>query len=141
MVSLIKVGNVHSPFTFMVISLQYYQLLSDYRPPPLGYTQGTGNSQVPQSKYAEQLTIKGLGKVIRPTYTEASSTLEDWLGSAWLKQNTMPDPSHRVSFERFSIFFFFYKMGGYSCLFCPEETCFQNSNSLNISPLFPLMVH
>uniref|UniRef100_A0A8C0HSC7 Uncharacterized protein n=1 Tax=Balaenoptera musculus TaxID=9771 RepID=A0A8C0HSC7_BALMU len=122
-----RVGKVHSPFTFMVMSLQYYQRLSDYRPPSLGYTQGTGRSQVPQSKYAEQLTI----------------IKEDWLGSAWLKQNTMPDPSHLVSFERFSFFFFFffYKMGGYSCLFCPEETCFQNSNSLNFSPLFPLMVH
>uniref|UniRef100_A0A2I2YNQ0 Uncharacterized protein n=1 Tax=Gorilla gorilla gorilla TaxID=9595 RepID=A0A2I2YNQ0_GORGO len=39
----------------MATSSQYRQLLSDYGSPSLGYTQGTGNSQVPQSKYAELL--------------------------------------------------------------------------------------
>ncbi|KAK1340665.1 hypothetical protein QTO34_017055 [Cnephaeus nilssonii] len=47
----------HSPSTSMAMSSQYHKLLSDYGPPSLGYTQGTGNSQVPQSKYAELLII------------------------------------------------------------------------------------
>lgn len=92
-----------------------FQLLRDHGPPSLGYTQGTGNSQVPQSKYAELPTRKELRKVIRPTYPEASFTLKDWLRRTWLKQNTIPDPSHLVSSERFSIYiYFFNKMGGYS---------------------------
>ncbi|KAK7806555.1 hypothetical protein U0070_017160 [Myodes glareolus] len=53
----LNAGSVHSPSTNMATSSQYRQLLSDYGPPSLGYTQGTGNSQVPQSKYAELLAI------------------------------------------------------------------------------------
>uniref|UniRef100_A0A7N5JKR7 Uncharacterized protein n=1 Tax=Ailuropoda melanoleuca TaxID=9646 RepID=A0A7N5JKR7_AILME len=49
--------NVHLPSTSMATSSQYHQLLSDYGLPSLGYTQGTGNSQVPQSKYVELLAI------------------------------------------------------------------------------------
>ncbi|EHH21299.1 hypothetical protein EGK_04320, partial [Macaca mulatta] len=69
-------GSVHSPSTSMASS-QYRQLLSDYGPPSLGYTQGTGNSQVPQSKYAELLAIlEELGKEIRPTYAGSKSAME-----------------------------------------------------------------
>ncbi|XP_028640060.1 cyclin-dependent kinase 2-associated protein 1-like [Grammomys surdaster] len=70
-------GGVHSPSTSIATSSQYHQLLSDYGPPSLGYTQGTGNSQVPQSKYAELLAIIGeLGKEIRPTYAGSKRALE-----------------------------------------------------------------
>ncbi|XP_028640197.1 cyclin-dependent kinase 2-associated protein 1-like [Grammomys surdaster] len=70
-------GGVHSPSTSMANSSQYHQLLSDYGPPSLGYTQGTGNTQVPQSKYAELLAIiEELGKEIRPTYAGSKSALE-----------------------------------------------------------------
>lgn len=45
--------------------------------PSLGYTQGTGKSQVPQSKYAELLAIiKELGKEIRPTYAGSKSAMK-----------------------------------------------------------------
>ncbi|XP_037683749.1 cyclin-dependent kinase 2-associated protein 1-like [Choloepus didactylus] len=58
-------------------SSQYHQLLSDYGPSSLGYTQGTGNSQVPQSKYAELLAIiEELGEEIRPTYAGSKSAME-----------------------------------------------------------------
>ncbi|KAF5929490.1 hypothetical protein HPG69_007243 [Diceros bicornis minor] len=50
--SLNAAGSVHPPSTSMATSSQYCRLLSDYGPPPLGYAQGTGNIQVPQSKYA-----------------------------------------------------------------------------------------
>ncbi|XP_021575019.1 cyclin-dependent kinase 2-associated protein 1 isoform X2 [Carlito syrichta] len=61
----------------MATSSQYRQLLSDYGPPSLGYTQGTGSSQVPQSKYAELLAIiEELGKEIRPTYAGSKSAME-----------------------------------------------------------------
>ncbi|XP_058512790.1 cyclin-dependent kinase 2-associated protein 1 isoform X4 [Ochotona princeps] len=61
----------------MATSSQYRQLLNDYGPPSLGYTQGTGNSQVPQSKYAELLAIiEELGKEIRPTYAGSKSAME-----------------------------------------------------------------
>ncbi|EPQ16762.1 Cyclin-dependent kinase 2-associated protein 1 [Myotis brandtii] len=44
---------------------------------PDGYTQGTGNSQVPQSKYTELLDIiKELGKEIRPMYLGSKSAME-----------------------------------------------------------------
>ncbi|XP_049722291.1 cyclin-dependent kinase 2-associated protein 1 isoform X1 [Elephas maximus indicus] len=73
----LKAGGVHSPATSMATSSQYRQLLSDYGPPSLGYTQGTGNSQVPQSKYAELLAIiEELGKEIRPTYAGSKSAME-----------------------------------------------------------------
>ncbi|EDL39546.1 mCG142634 [Mus musculus] len=53
------------------------ELLSDYEPPLLGYTQGTGNSQVPQSKYAELLAIiEELGKEVRLTYAGSKSAME-----------------------------------------------------------------
>ncbi|XP_027777195.1 cyclin-dependent kinase 2-associated protein 1 isoform X3 [Marmota flaviventris] len=72
-----QAGSVHSPSTSMAASSQYRQLLSDYGPPSLGYTQGTGNSQVPQSKYAELLAIiEELGKEIRPTYAGSKSAME-----------------------------------------------------------------
>ncbi|EPQ11472.1 Cyclin-dependent kinase 2-associated protein 1 [Myotis brandtii] len=75
--SLNAAGSVSPPSTNMATSSQYRQLLSDYRPPSLGYTQGTGNSQVPQSKYAELLAIiKDLGKEIRPTYMGSKSAME-----------------------------------------------------------------
>ncbi|KAF4027226.1 hypothetical protein G4228_019248, partial [Cervus hanglu yarkandensis] len=70
-------GSVHPPSTSMATSSQYRQLLSDYGPPSLGYTQGTGNSQVPQSKYAKLLAIiEELGKEIRPTYAGSKSAME-----------------------------------------------------------------
>uniref|UniRef100_F6XPD6 Cyclin dependent kinase 2 associated protein 1 n=1 Tax=Equus caballus TaxID=9796 RepID=F6XPD6_HORSE len=72
-----KTGSVHPPSTSMATSSQYRQLLSDYGPPSLGYTQGSGNSQVPQSKYAELLAIiEELGKEIRPTYAGSKSAME-----------------------------------------------------------------
>uniref|UniRef100_A0ABI7ZZQ2 Cyclin dependent kinase 2 associated protein 1 n=1 Tax=Felis catus TaxID=9685 RepID=A0ABI7ZZQ2_FELCA len=75
--SLNAAGSVHPPSTSMATSSQYRQLLSDYGPPSLGYTQGTGNSQVPQSKYAELLAIiEELGKEIRPTYAGSKSAME-----------------------------------------------------------------
>ncbi|XP_015274795.1 PREDICTED: cyclin-dependent kinase 2-associated protein 1 isoform X1 [Gekko japonicus] len=73
-------GNIHSPSTSMAGSGQYRQLINDYGPPSLGYTQsvqGTGSSQVPQSKYAELLAIiEELGKEIRPTYAGSKSAME-----------------------------------------------------------------
>ncbi|CAK7322039.1 Cyclin-dependent kinase 2-associated protein 1 [Vulpes lagopus] len=75
--SLSAAGSVHPPSTSMATSAQYRQLLSDYGPPSLGYPQGTGNSQVPQSKYAELLAIiEELGKEIRPTYAGSKSAME-----------------------------------------------------------------
>uniref|UniRef100_A0A673V737 Cyclin dependent kinase 2 associated protein 1 n=1 Tax=Suricata suricatta TaxID=37032 RepID=A0A673V737_SURSU len=70
----------------MAASSQYRQLLSDYGPPSLGYTQGTGNSQVPQSKYAELLAIiEELGKEIRPTYAGSKSAMERLKrGKSWV---------------------------------------------------------
>ncbi|XP_063550529.1 cyclin-dependent kinase 2-associated protein 1 isoform X2 [Gorilla gorilla gorilla] len=45
--------------------------------PPQEEKQGTGNSQVPQSKYAELLAIiEELGKEIRPTYAGSKSAME-----------------------------------------------------------------
>ncbi|KAM3831217.1 cyclin-dependent kinase 2-associated protein 1-like [Vipera latastei] len=59
---------------------QYRHLINDYGPPSLGCTQGgqiTGSNQVPQSKYAELLTIiEELGKEIRPTYAGSKSAME-----------------------------------------------------------------
>ncbi|XP_050174144.1 cyclin-dependent kinase 2-associated protein 1 isoform X2 [Myiozetetes cayanensis] len=73
-------GGVHSPSTSMATTAQYRQLLNDYGPPSLGYTQGmqgTSSSQVPQSKYAELLAIiEELGKEIRPTYAGSKSAME-----------------------------------------------------------------
>ncbi|CAD7688075.1 unnamed protein product [Nyctereutes procyonoides] len=58
----------HPPSTSTATSSQCRQLLRDSGPPPLGYTRGTGHSQVPQSKHAERLPIpEELGKEIRPT--------------------------------------------------------------------------
>ncbi|XP_053557773.1 cyclin-dependent kinase 2-associated protein 1 [Bombina bombina] len=79
-----QVGSAHSPSTSMASSLQYRQLLNDYGPPSLGYTQGSSsssgsssNNQVPQSKYAELLVIiEELGKEIRPTYAGSKSAME-----------------------------------------------------------------
>uniref|UniRef100_A0A8C3J8T4 Cyclin dependent kinase 2 associated protein 1 n=1 Tax=Calidris pygmaea TaxID=425635 RepID=A0A8C3J8T4_9CHAR len=75
-----KAGSVHSPSTSMATSAQYRQLINDYGPPSLGYTQGmqgTSSSQVPQSKYAELLAIiEELGKEIRPTYAGSKSAME-----------------------------------------------------------------
>uniref|UniRef100_F6PI20 Cyclin-dependent kinase 2-associated protein n=1 Tax=Monodelphis domestica TaxID=13616 RepID=F6PI20_MONDO len=69
-------GSVHSPSASMAASTQYRQLINDYGP-SLGYTQGTGSSQVPQSKYAELLAIiEELGKEIRPTYAGSKSAME-----------------------------------------------------------------
>uniref|UniRef100_A0A8C0GMK6 Cyclin dependent kinase 2 associated protein 1 n=1 Tax=Chelonoidis abingdonii TaxID=106734 RepID=A0A8C0GMK6_CHEAB len=68
--------HVHSPSTSMGTSAQYRQLINDYGPPSLGYTQGI-SSQVPQSKYAELLAIiEELGKEIRPTYAGSKSAME-----------------------------------------------------------------
>ncbi|EPQ02665.1 Cyclin-dependent kinase 2-associated protein 1 [Myotis brandtii] len=61
----VRAGSVHPPSTGMATSSGYRQLLIDCGPPSLGFTQGTGNSQVPQSKYAELLAIlEELGKEI-----------------------------------------------------------------------------
>lgn len=51
----LNAGSVHSQSTRMATSSQHRQLLSDCGPPWLGYTQGTGNSQGPQSNRAELL--------------------------------------------------------------------------------------
>uniref|UniRef100_A0A8C2M4I2 Cyclin-dependent kinase 2-associated protein 1 n=1 Tax=Cricetulus griseus TaxID=10029 RepID=A0A8C2M4I2_CRIGR len=65
----LTVHIVHSPSTRM--------LLSDYGPPSLVYTQGTGNSQAPHSKYTELLAIiEELGEEIRPTYAGSKTTME-----------------------------------------------------------------
>ncbi|XP_019362689.1 PREDICTED: cyclin-dependent kinase 2-associated protein 1 isoform X2 [Gavialis gangeticus] len=76
----VPAGSVHSPSTSMATSAQYRQLINDYGPPSLGYTQGmqgTSSSQVPQSKYAELLAIiEELGKEIRPTYAGSKSAME-----------------------------------------------------------------
>lgn len=73
----LNAGSVHSQSTRMATSSQHLELLSDCGPPWLGYTQGTGNSQVPQSKYAELLAIiEELGKEIRPTYAGSKSAME-----------------------------------------------------------------
>ncbi|XP_016082777.1 cyclin-dependent kinase 2-associated protein 1 isoform X3 [Ornithorhynchus anatinus] len=76
----LQAGSVHSPSTSMASSTQYRQLINDYGPPSLGYTQviqGSGSSQVPQSKYAELLAIiEELGKEIRPTYAGSKSAME-----------------------------------------------------------------
>ncbi|KAG8146090.1 hypothetical protein E2320_012493 [Naja naja] len=74
-------GPAHSPSSSMAGSGQYRHLINDYGPPSLGYTQGgqqaTGSNQVPQSKYAELLTIiEELGKEIRPTYAGSKSAME-----------------------------------------------------------------
>uniref|UniRef100_A0A8C5K9N5 Cyclin-dependent kinase 2-associated protein n=1 Tax=Jaculus jaculus TaxID=51337 RepID=A0A8C5K9N5_JACJA len=70
-------GSVHWPSTSRVTSSQKRQLLSDYGPPSLGCTQGTGNSQVPHSKYAGLLAIiEEKGKEIRPTYAGSKSAME-----------------------------------------------------------------
>ncbi|KAM9118276.1 cyclin-dependent kinase 2-associated protein 1 isoform X1 [Trachemys scripta elegans] len=78
--SINQAGSVHSPSTSMATSAQYRQLINDYGPPSLGYTQGmqgTSSSQVPQSKYAELLAIiEELGKEIRPTYAGSKSAME-----------------------------------------------------------------
>ncbi|XP_051011814.1 cyclin-dependent kinase 2-associated protein 1-like [Acomys russatus] len=69
--------SVHSPSTSLVTFCQDCQQLSDYRPPSIGYTQGTGNSQVSHNKYAELLVIiEELGKEIRPRYTGSKSSME-----------------------------------------------------------------
>ncbi|XP_073532294.1 cyclin-dependent kinase 2-associated protein 1 isoform X1 [Phyllobates terribilis] len=81
--------SAHSPSTSMASSAQYRQLVNDYGPPSLGYTQvdmyrnlvglhaGTSSNQVPQSKYAELLIIiEELGKEIRPTYAGSKSAME-----------------------------------------------------------------
>ncbi|XP_075033565.1 cyclin-dependent kinase 2-associated protein 1 isoform X2 [Mixophyes fleayi] len=72
-----SVVSAHSPSTSMALSAQYRQLVNDYGPPSLGYTQGTTSNQVPQSKYAELLVIiEELGKEIRPTYAGSKSAME-----------------------------------------------------------------
>ncbi|XP_040272131.1 cyclin-dependent kinase 2-associated protein 1 isoform X1 [Bufo bufo] len=69
--------SAHSPSTSMGSSAQYRQLVNDYGPPSLGYTQGTSINQAPQSKYAELLAIiEELGKEIRPTYAGSKSAME-----------------------------------------------------------------
>ncbi|OBS81850.1 hypothetical protein A6R68_24159, partial [Neotoma lepida] len=61
----------------MATSSKYHQLLSDYGLPSLGYTQATGNSQVPQRKHAELLAIiEELRKEIRPTYAGSKCATE-----------------------------------------------------------------
>ncbi|XP_005989010.1 cyclin-dependent kinase 2-associated protein 1 [Latimeria chalumnae] len=78
-----QVGNVHSPSTSLATSAHSYrQIVNDYGPPSLGYTQGNSSSSsssnhVPQSKYAELLAIiEELGKEIRPTYAGSKSAME-----------------------------------------------------------------
>uniref|UniRef100_A0ABK0LDT2 Uncharacterized protein n=1 Tax=Rattus norvegicus TaxID=10116 RepID=A0ABK0LDT2_RAT len=90
--------SVCSPSTRMATSSQNRQLLSDYGPPSLGYTQGTRNSQGPQSKCAELLaTTAESGKEIRSRSAGSKSSMERlkggiihaqaWFRSAWLKWN------------------------------------------------------
>lgn len=94
-------GSVHSLSTLMVTSSQHCQLLSDYGPPSLRYTQGTGNSLRPPSKCAELLaTIAESRKEIRPRSAGSRSAMERlkggtihaqaWFWSAWLKWNLRP---------------------------------------------------
>ncbi|KAM5194698.1 cyclin-dependent kinase 2-associated protein 1 isoform 1-T1 [Mantella aurantiaca] len=69
--------SAHSPSTSIASSAQYRQMVNDYGPPSLGYTQSTTSNQVPQSKYAELLVIiEELGKEIRPTYAGSKSAME-----------------------------------------------------------------
>ncbi|XP_040203227.1 cyclin-dependent kinase 2-associated protein 1 [Rana temporaria] len=69
--------SAHSPSTSIASSAQYRQMVNDYGPPSLGYTQTTTSNQVPQSKYAELLVIiEELGKEIRPTYAGSKSAME-----------------------------------------------------------------
>lgn len=75
-VTALNARNIHSPSTSMSTSPQY-QPLSDCGPPSLGYTQGTGNSQVLHSEYAELLAIlEELGKEIKPTYVGSKGIME-----------------------------------------------------------------
>lgn len=76
--SLNAAGSAHPRSTSMVMSSQYRQLLNDNGPPSLGYTQGTGHSQVPQSKYAAELLaiVEELGKEIRLTYAGSKNTIK-----------------------------------------------------------------
>ncbi|XP_069071089.1 cyclin-dependent kinase 2-associated protein 1 isoform X3 [Pleurodeles waltl] len=82
--TLFWISSVHSPSTSIATTAQYRQLINDYGPPSLGYTQGifitpqgTSSNQVPQSKYAELLSIiEELGKEIRPTYAGSKSAME-----------------------------------------------------------------
>ncbi|KAK1160172.1 cyclin-dependent kinase 2-associated protein 1-like [Acipenser oxyrinchus oxyrinchus] len=73
-----QVGNVHSPSTSLAAStVSYRPLVNDYGPPSLGFPQGSSGNQVPQSKYAELLSIiEELGKEIRPTYAGSKSAME-----------------------------------------------------------------
>ncbi|OCT98379.1 cyclin-dependent kinase 2-associated protein 1 isoform X1 [Xenopus laevis] len=73
----LQAGSAHSPSTSMVSTAQYRQLVNDYGPPSLGYAQVSNSNQVPQSKYAELLSIiEELGKEIRPTYAGSKSAME-----------------------------------------------------------------
>uniref|UniRef100_A0A673USR8 Uncharacterized protein n=1 Tax=Suricata suricatta TaxID=37032 RepID=A0A673USR8_SURSU len=105
-------GSIHPLSTTMETSSQYCQQLSDYRLPSVGYPQGTGNSQIPQSKYAELLIIiKGLRKEIRLTYAREqehhgkTKTRHHscWSSSqdGWLKWNGTPDPSCLLAWNVF----------------------------------------
>ncbi|XP_054943641.1 cyclin-dependent kinase 2-associated protein 1-like [Physeter macrocephalus] len=97
----------------MATSSQYRQLLSDYGPPSLGYAQGTGKSQVPQSKHAELLAvIEELGREVRPPSTGSRSAMESLkrgvilarglvVRECLVETNGRPGPSCLVSLEGF----------------------------------------
>ncbi|KAJ8005654.1 hypothetical protein DPEC_G00120180 [Dallia pectoralis] len=68
---------VHSLSTSISTLQSYRPVLNDYGPPSLGFSQNSIGSRVPQSKYAELLSIiEELGKEIRPTYAGSKSAME-----------------------------------------------------------------
>ncbi|MBZ3874396.1 Cyclin-dependent kinase 2-associated protein 1 [Sciurus carolinensis] len=70
-------GSIRSSSTSMAASSQYRQLLSDYGPPSLGYTQGTGTERCPRASMRKLLAIiEELGKEIRPTDAGSKSAKE-----------------------------------------------------------------
>uniref|UniRef100_A0ACB8FZH5 Cyclin-dependent kinase 2-associated protein 1 n=1 Tax=Sphaerodactylus townsendi TaxID=933632 RepID=A0ACB8FZH5_9SAUR len=91
----------------MAGSGQYRQLINDYGPPSLGYTQsvqGTRGSQVPQSKYARTSGHhRRIRKEIRPAYAGSKSAMErlkrgiiharGLVESVWQEPGEMQDPS------------------------------------------------
>uniref|UniRef100_A0A674EAT9 Cyclin-dependent kinase 2-associated protein 1-like n=1 Tax=Salmo trutta TaxID=8032 RepID=A0A674EAT9_SALTR len=62
----------------IISTLQSYRpVVNDYGPPSFSFSQSSSGSQVPQSKYAELLSIiEELGKEIRPTYAGSKSAME-----------------------------------------------------------------
>uniref|UniRef100_A0A4W5S1N6 Cyclin dependent kinase 2 associated protein 1 n=1 Tax=Hucho hucho TaxID=62062 RepID=A0A4W5S1N6_9TELE len=72
-----QVAVVHSTSTSISTLQSYRPVVNDYGPPSFSFSQSSSGSQVPQSKYAELLSIiEELGKEIRPTYAGSKSAME-----------------------------------------------------------------